>query len=65
MNKSSILIGLEKFRATGFPLWAAWGGTPLTYQKMTNILPSESPLPNFYILPIKALLPLKQKINKM
>ena len=54
VKESSNLIGLENFGVTG---WVGWDGIPAS-KTMTKSPPIRvPPPPDFYIFPIKALLP--------
>ena len=56
---STNLIDPENLGPQGFPLWVGWGCYPAISQKITKYSPIRVLLtPNFYILPIKVLLPL-------
>ena len=57
IKESSILIGLENFGATVSHYGLIGVVLPPSINKWPNLHPSESSQPNFYILPIKALLP--------
>ena len=56
VKESCILIGTEILETHGLPLWASFGGTS-PFNQNDQLFTHQNPPPNFYILPMKALLP--------